>query len=181
MANCIYLASGKAKLNVPGFKVFYNDLMESDVDFKCDMLSVDLEDFDVLIATPPCNYYSRANSYKSKETSSYSQATKHLLPDILSKFIATEKPFIVENVRSFPLFKKTGLFDLGLFVYFHGRHTYWTNIPFNPSGIPQEYDFAQYLGKDGRYHEKRLKSYVQGGGERQLSYFILAAVPSTIY
>lgn len=149
----IYLASGRAKLNYP--YVIYNDLYEDSADLKCDMMSVNLEDFDILIASPPCNYYSRANSYKSKESSFYAQSTKHLLPDIIDKFIATGKPFIVENVRSFPLFNKAGLFNKNCFVYFLGRHTYWTNVMINFSNFPQEYDFDS--------HGLRLKSYVQGG------------------
>ena len=44
-------------------------------------------------------------------------------------------------------------------IYIHGRHTYWTNVPFNPQGIPQEHDFKQIPG----YGCVRLKSYVQGG------------------
>ena len=148
----IYLACGRAKLKYDN--VVYNDLFES-CDLKCDMMSVNLEDYDILIATPPCNYYSRANSYKSKETSIYAQTTKHLLPDIIDKFIKTGKPFIVENVRSAPLFKKLGLFNKNCFIYFHGRHTYWTNVMINFSNIPQDYDF-----KSGCI---RLKKYVQGG------------------
>lgn len=159
MINVIYLASGRAKLNVPGFSFTYNDLFEPGVDLQCDMMSVDLSKFDVLLASPPCNYYSRANSYKQKESSVYSQSTKHLLPDILDKFISTGKPFIIENVRSYPLFNKAGLFNKNCFVYFHGRHTYWSNIPFNPQFIPQTFDF--YLNKNG--FGCRKKSYVQGG------------------
>lgn len=148
----IYLASGRAKLKYDN--VVYNDLFESR-DLKCDMMLVDLSYYDVLIASPPCNYYSRANSYKSKETSVYSQTTKHLLPDIIDKFINSGKPFIVENVRSSLLFKKCGLFNKNCFIYFHGRHTYWTNVMINFSNIPQTFDFKN--------HGIRLKSYVQGG------------------
>ncbi len=159
MKNVIYLASGRARISSNGLNILYNDLFEKNVDYKCDMMSVDLSLFDILIASPPCNYYSRANSYKSKETSVYAQSTKHLLPDIIDKFIKTGKPFIVENVRSYPLFSKLGLFDKNCFVYFHGRHTYWTNIPFNPQSIPQIFEFRM----GGKGHEERLCSYVQGG------------------
>jgi len=152
----ICLAAGKAVLNYDN--VIYNDFIVKR-DLVCDMMDVDLSQYDILIATPPCNYYSRANSYKSKETSVYSQTTKHLLPDIIDKFIASGKPFIVENVRSGPLFKKLGLFNKNCFIYFYGRHTYWTNVMFNPLGIPQEYDFCSIPG----YGCVRLKSYVQGG------------------
>lgn len=154
MLKVIYLASGRAKLNHPN--VVYNDYKEKR-DLICDMMLVNLEEYDILIATPPCNYYSRANS--SRETSKYSLETKHLLPDILDKFIKTGKPFIVENVRNEPLFKKLGLYNKNCFIYKHGRHTYWTNVLFNMQGILQEHDFKQIPG----YGCIRLKSYVQGG------------------
>ena len=127
----IYLAAGRAKLEHNN--VTYNDIKEKR-DLNCDMLAVNLKNYDVLIATPPCNYYSRANN--SREKSEYAQRTKHLLPDIIEKFIKLGKPFIVENVRNAPLFKKLGLYEKECFIYIHGRHTYWTNVPFNPQGIP---------------------------------------------
>ena len=150
----IYLAAGRAKLEHNN--VTYNDIKEKR-DLNCDMLAVNLKNYDVLIATPPCNYYSRANN--SREKSEYAQRTKHLLPDIIEKFIKLGKPFIVENVRNAPLFKKLGLYEKECFIYIHGRHTYWTNVPFNPQGIPQEHDFKQIPG----YGCVRLKRYVQGG------------------
>lgn len=165
MNKVIYLAAGRAKLNYPN--VVYNDYKEKR-DLVCDMMTVKLEDFDVLIATPPCNYYSRANN--RRETSKYAQETKHLLPDIIDKFIETNKPFIVENVRNAPLFNKLGLFNKNCFIYTHGRHTYWTNVLFNMQGIPQEHDFMSLPG----YGTIRLKSYVQGGKNvnEVLDYFI---------
>lgn len=165
MKKVIYLASGRAKLKYPN--VVYNDYKEKR-DLICDMLIVNLDDYDILIATPPCNYYSRANN--SRETSEYAQNTKHLLPCIIEKFIRTGKPFIVENVRNEPLFKKCGLYNYNCFIYKHGRHTYWTNIAFNPSGIKQEFDFKQIPN----YGCVRLKSYVQGGKNvnNVLDYFI---------
>ena len=154
--NIIYLACGRARLKNINDIVIYNDLFE-DCDLKCDMMDVNLEKYDFLIATPPCNYYSRSNF--RRETSVYAQETKHLLSDILKKFLLSGKPFIIENVRNFPLFKKNGLFDFSCFVYFHGRHTYWTNIMVDFSHIPQTFDFRYIPG----YGCVRLKSYVQGG------------------
>lgn len=149
----IYLASGRAILKHDN--VTYNDLLEPR-DIQCDMMSVNLDPYDILIATPPCNFYSRASGGRHSD---YAMATAHLLPDIIDKFIATDKPFLVENVRNEPLFIKLGLYDKNCYVYKHGRHTYWTNIPFNPKGIPQEFDFKAIPG----YGCVRLKSYVQGG------------------
>lgn len=62
---------------------------------------------------------------------------------------------MIENVRNKPLFLKLGYFNFPCFVYFHGRHTYWTNIMIDFSHIPQTFDF--------KAHGRRLKSYVQGG------------------
>lgn len=165
MKKVIYLAAGRAKLNYPN--VIYNDYKENR-DLVCDMMDVDLGDYDILIATPPCNYYSRANC--RRETSTYAQVTKHLLPDIIDKFIQTGKPFIVENVRNAPLFKKLGLYNKSCLIYTHGRHTYWTNCLFDMSHISQEFDFRQIPG----YGCVRLKSYVQGGKNVNdvLDYFI---------
>lgn len=164
-ARIIYLASGRAKLNYSN--VVYNDYKEKR-DLQCDMMEVPLEDYDILIATPPCNFYSHARG--NNPPSEYALKTKNLLPDIIDKFIATGKPFIVENVRNSPLFKKLGLYEKNCYIYKHGRHTYWTNILFNPEGIKQEYEFKSIPG----YGCVRLKSYVQGGGNvnNVLDYFI---------
>lgn len=165
MCKIIYLAAGRAVLNHD--HVVYNDYKERR-DLVCDMLTVDLSAFDVLIATPPCNYYSRANHVR--ETSTYAQQTRHLLPSIIDKFIKTGKPFLVENVRNEPLFKKSGLYNKSCLIYKHGRHTYWTNVPFNPQGIKQTFDFKQVPG----YGCVRLRSYVQGGENvnNVIDYFI---------
>lgn len=154
MEKVIYLAAGRAQLNHEN--VVYNDYIEKR-DLQCDMMSVNLEDYDILIATPPCNFYSHARG--NNPPSEYALKTKHLLPDIIDKFIKTGKPFIVENVRNAPLFKNLGLYDKNCFIYKHGRHTYWTNVMINFQGIPQEYDFKDIPG----YGCVRLKSYVQGG------------------
>ena len=121
------------------------------------MMAVNLEDYDILIATPPCNFYSRARG--SNKSSDYALRTKHLLPDIIDKFLKTGKPFIVENVRNEPLFKKLGLYEKNCYVYKHGRHTYWTNVLINFYGIPQKHDFKLIPG----YGCVRLEPYVQGG------------------
>ncbi len=154
MKKVIYLASGRAVLDYKN--VVYNDIKEKR-NLVCDMLNVDLSTFDILIATPPCNYYSHARG--NNPPSEYAIKTKHLLPTIIDRFIKTGKPFIVENVRNEPLYKKLGLYNKNCYIYKHGRHTYWTNVLFNPSGIPQEYDFKTISG----YGAVRLKSYVQGG------------------
>ncbi len=106
-----------------------------------DMLDIDLTPYDYIIATPPCNFYSKARG--NKKPSEYAEKTKHLLPEILKKLIKLNKPFIVENVRNKPLFIKEGLYNKDCFIYTYGRHTYWTNIIFNPNNIKQIRDNIQ--------------------------------------
>ena len=89
----IYLAAHKA--NHPNYNVTYQDI-DGKRDVSGDMLEVPIDDYDIIIATPPCNYWSRANF--RRETSEYAQATKHLLPNIIRKLEAQNKPYIIENV-----------------------------------------------------------------------------------
>lgn len=128
----IYLGAFKALHE--GHEIIYQDI-NGKRDLGGDMLDIDLTPFDYIIATPPCNYYSRAN-YR-RETSEYSQKTKHLLPTILKRLCNQDKPFIVENVRNGKMFKQMGLFDLNCFVYLIGRHTYFTNVLMETSDIVQ--------------------------------------------
>ena len=134
----IYLAAYKA--NHPTYEIVYQDI-NGNRDIPGNMLDINLKEYDYIIATPPCNYYSKARG--SNPPSDYAFRTKHLLPEIIKKLMNFNKPFIVENVRNFPKFDQIGLFNLHLYVYFIGRHTYWTNIMFNPSNIKQQYDFTQ--------------------------------------
>ena len=155
----IYLASFKA--HHPGWNMTYQDI-NGLRDIGGDMMEVDLDPYDVIIATPPCNYYSRANIAKYKGTlkaNSYSVITRHLLPDIINKLSKQDKPFIVENVRSTEIDKIISKTPSHVFVYQIGRHTYWTNIPFNASNIEQKYDF-EYGGKPVRDLSKHQR---QGG------------------
>lgn len=135
--NIIYLAAHKA--HHPNYNITYQDI-DGKRDIAGDMLDVDINLYDVIIATPPCNYWSRAN-YR-RETSEYAQATKYLLPAILMKLQNQDKPYIVENVRNKRLFTEYGLYNGKSYVYEHGRHTYWTNVPFNPTNIEQTNDFV---------------------------------------
>jgi len=132
----IYLASDKAQH--PDHNIIYQDI-NGKRDIGGDMLDVDLDDYDVIIATPPCNYWSRANF--RRDTSKYAQDTKYLLPAILIRLQNQDKPYIIENVRNDNLMMKYGLFNGKAFMYQIGRHTYWTNRPFNPSNIKQNSDF----------------------------------------
>lgn len=142
--NIIYLAAHIA--NHPKWNVTYQDI-SGNRDIGGDMMDVDLSPYDIIIATPPCNYWSRAN-YR-RETSEYAQNTKHLLPSIIDKLIKENKPFIVENVRNKKLMDAHGLYNKNCFIIEHGRHTYWTNIPFNPSNVIQTSDFIPTRRKIG--------------------------------
>lgn len=126
----IYLASFRAYH--PKHNIIYQDI-NGKRDIPGDMMEIDLSSYDYIIATPPCNYYSIANYRRNQ--SKYALNTKHLLPDILYKLAVLGKPFIVENVRNNHLFSENGVFDVvnkfGLFVYFVGRHTYFTNCMIN--------------------------------------------------
>lgn len=138
----IYLASFQA--HHPDHDMLYQDINgERDIDG--DMMDVDLTPYNIIIATPPCNYYSKLNRHR--ETAKYSQATKHLLPEIIKKLEKLDKPFIVENVRSHIINDLIRSMDFSGFIYQHGRHTYWTNIPFNPKGIVQQIDFKASISR----------------------------------
>ena len=133
MKKVVYLAAGEAVIEVPGCTIVYNDLYLNR-DLKCNMLDVNLSEFDVVLASPPCNFYSRAN-YR-RHISSYSLLTKNLLPCILSDLIVLGRPFIVENVINKKLMSSCdSLLKMvisgevpGVFYYEFGRHCYFTNV-----------------------------------------------------
>lgn len=122
----IYLGAYKAEHS--DYNIIYQDINGlRDID-GC-MLDIDLSEYDFIIATPPCNFWSHARGHK--QPSNYALNTAHLLPDIIDKLKNLNKPFIVENVRNKPLFTKYGLYDKKLAIYHIGRHTYWSNMLFN--------------------------------------------------
>ena len=139
----IYLAACKARHLK--HNIIYQDI---DPKYKCDiggdMLKVKLNDYDYIIATPPCNWWSKANPYY--KTSKYALETKHLLPCIIKKLSKQNKPFIIENVKNKKRFKENGIFDLiidnNLYYCFIGRHIYISNIPqIVLIDVPQQQDF----------------------------------------
>lgn len=135
------------------------------------MMNIDINEYDYVIATPPCNYYSRAN-YRRNE-SEYALKTKHLLPDIIHKLINEfHKPFIVENVRNDKMFSKIGLLDVDCYIFKIGRHTYWCNIDFSHDDIIQKplvviengkkkYLSSQNLGRDKRQGTKEVHEVIE--------------------
>ena len=150
----IYLASFKA--NHPNYNIVYQDI-NGKRDIPGDMLSIDLEPYDFIIATPPCNYYSKANYRRNK--SSYALKTKHLLPSIIKKLSLINKPYIIENVRNRTLMKN--YYDLVPFVYEYGRHTYFTNIMFNVNNIIQNEDNIKNISSSKRQGGKNVYNVIE--------------------
>ena len=141
----IYLGAYKAYHEY--YNIIYQDI-DGKRDIPGDMLKIDLKPYDYIIATPPCNYWSRAN-YR-RETSEYAQKTKHLLPNIIDILLKINKPFIVENVRNTSLMKKHGLYRNDLYIYHIGRHTYFSNIYIDTNDIKQINDLNNGPLKNGK-------------------------------
>ena len=156
----IYLGSNRARHF--NYNIIYQDIEKDkyDCDIGGDMLLCDLSEYDFIIATPPCNFWSKANPYWRK--SYYSQLTRHLLPDMIIKLGFLDKPFIIENVINKKRFEEFGIFNIiryfNLNIYYVGRHMYITNIEAPLIlGVPQQQDFKYggvRINKDG---------YNQGG------------------
>ena len=121
----VYLCARKHR--IPGYEIDYNDIVDyPGINLCCDMLDVDLTYYDFIIATPPCNYYSRAN-YR-RETSKVAQMTKHLLPSILEKLTKDfkDRPFLVENVCNKTLLPRVPF----VYQFDYGQHHFYTNVFF---------------------------------------------------
>lgn len=132
----IYLGSYMAYH--PNYDIVYQDI-NGKRDIGGDMMYVHLQPYDYIIATPPCNYYSRAAGNRH---SKYALSTAHLLPDIISKLHELKKPFLVENVRNDNKFKELGLFDYpDIYVFRIGRHTIWSSFWFY-HWLPYDYEFT---------------------------------------
>lgn len=153
----IYLFANRARhLN---HDIVYNDVEEK---YKCDITAnafdVQLDEYDFIIATPPCNWWSKAN-YR-RNSSPYALATKQLLPETIKRLAKQNKPFIIENVRNKPLMTKEGIIDLikknNLFSQIVGRHLYISNV-WCDLECPQIQDYKMHgirINNDG---------YSQGG------------------
>lgn len=116
----IYLAAKEHRIK--NVNLDYNDIEKYEgINIVGDMLTVNLEKYDYIIATPPCNYYSRAN-YR-RETSEIAQTTKHLLPEIIKKCEKLNKPFIIENVCNNSLLPKSNSYEFNF-----GQHHFYTNV-----------------------------------------------------
>ncbi len=150
----------------PEFDIVYQDI-NNKRDLGGDMLEVDLKPYDMIIATPPCNYWSIA---RGNRCSQYSLDTKHLLPEMIKKLVHENKPFVVENVINKKRFREEGIFEIalekGCFIYYIGRHTYFINIWLSDEEIfmlesNNRQDF-RYGGKVIMYPDMKNKKH-QGG------------------
>ena len=153
----IYLFACRARHE--NYDLDYNDV---DGKYGCnitgDAMKVSLKPYDFIVASPPCNWWSKANPYY--KTSQYALNTKHLLPDIINKLGKQDKPFIIENVKNKKRMLENGIFDLiikyDLCYQFVGRHIYISNVIIDLD-CPQHQDFV--------YGGKRVNNdgYNQGG------------------
>ena len=142
---------------IPGYDIDYNDIEPlPGINIQCSCENIKLEKYDFIIATPPCNYWSRANYRRDK--SKVAQLTKHLLIYCLKECIKSGKPFIVENVL-IPNYLRPKEFDSYKFTY--GTHTFWTNVLLPNPGKPI---------KPGKW--KNYKSYGKRDDNIQVDYII---------
>lgn len=105
------------------FDLVYQDI-NGNRDIGGNAFDIDLSQYDYIIATPPCNYYSKINN--KRDESEYALKTKDYLPMIIAKLLEFNKPFIVENVINESLIPHQ--YDYDCYVYKVGGHSYWTNI-----------------------------------------------------
>ena len=122
----LYLCAMKDRY--PGYSILYNDIKDyPGINLKMDCRNITREYFDkagFIIATPPCNYYSKANF--RRETSKVAQDTKILLPWCLSLCSMLNLPCIIENVNNDNLLPT--LYDKYFYRFKFGGHTFWTNV-----------------------------------------------------
>lgn len=135
----IYL--GACKAYHLGYKMVYQDI-NNKRDLGGDMLDINLDGYDYIIATPPCNWWSQANPYYW--FSEYALKTRHLLPLILIKLSKLGKPYIVECVKNVKRYTENGIFRIcekfGIKYQIVGRHIYFSNIDVSLD-CPQIQDF----------------------------------------
>lgn len=144
----IYLCARKHRLE--GYNIVYNDIIPfSGIDIVDDMCNVDVSKYDYIIATPPCNYYSRAN-YR-RDTSRVAQSTKHLLPYCLDLCLTQGKPFIIENVCNSRLLPKSDFYEFDF-----GNHHFYTNVfmlvPDKSWSVSQNKQNVSRNKRDGNYN-----------------------------
>lgn len=157
MMKIIYLGAGKA-LQSDFYDITYQDI-NGTRDICGDMLDIDLSSFDVVLATPPCNFWSKARGNKCSQ---YSLDTKHLLPFIIDKCIKSNKYFIVECTKNNKRMIEYNIIPrIDCFYFTYNRHIYFTNLIFPYYLAEQRQDF-KYGGKVIKYDDMD-DLYHQGG------------------
>ena len=153
----IYLCAFKALH--PNADLIYQDKFEKR-DLMGDCLEIDLTAYDYIIATPPCNYWSRANYRRNR--SYYAISTMHLLPCLIYKLKRINKPFIIENVRNDSMFNKFKIYELAneLNIYKYGRHTYFTNVNLTLDGVTQIQEKIQNTAQSKREGGVNVKNVI---------------------
>lgn len=136
----IYL--GACIAHHPTYDIIYQDI-DGTRDVSGDMLDINLQQWDYIICTPPCNWYSKLNMEYWR--SEYALRTLHLLPIMLIRLAKLKKPFIVENVINKKRFEIMNIYRIcetyGIKYQYVGRHTYFTNIVCDLD-CPQHQDFG---------------------------------------
>lgn len=126
----IYL--GACRALHPNHNIVYQDI-NGKRDIAGDMLDIDISNFDYVIATPPCNWWSQANPYYWR--SEYALKTRHLLPLILIKLSKSQIPFVVECVKNLKRYRENYIFRIcdmyGISYQVVGRHIYFSNRNYN--------------------------------------------------
>lgn len=133
----LYLCARKHRL--PGYNIHYNDIeYYPGIDYVLDcrlllrnISSKFMRKYDYFIATPPCNFYSRANYRRNQST--VALMTKDLLPLCLEKLSKLKKPYIIENVLNDSLILKDDqiskiIKDNSIYYIKFGGHIFFTNI-----------------------------------------------------
>lgn len=137
----IYLGACKALHK--DYDIVYQDI-DGTRDLGGDMLEVDISQYDYIIATPPCNWWSQLNMvwYKSP----YALKTRHLLPLIILRLAKNKKPFVVECVKNLKRYKENHILQIceekGIRYQVVGRHVYFTNTNVD-FACPQIQDFGK--------------------------------------
>ena len=158
MLKGIYLAACKARHE--DHNIIYQDIEQKKYKTHLggDMLDTDLFGYDYIIATPPCNWWTKANPYYW--FSEYALKTRHLLPCVLMKCAKSGKPFVVECTKNIKRYKENNIFRLcekfNIKWQVVGRHVYFSN---------KEYDLNCPQIQDFKYGGVRVNNdgYNQGG------------------
>lgn len=148
----IYLAAGSGEIDYKN--TTYQD-MYIKRDIGGDMLKININSYDIIIATPPCNYWSRARG--NRKPSQYALDTKHLLPGIIEKLENQNKPYIIENVINKKLMKDI-INNFSGHYYEIGRHSYFTNIMINFSKINQINENIKLINSKNRQGSINVKN-----------------------